>query len=125
MPLSARLVEIAAERGWRSIEETLNMLPGRCFEVRQELPASVEERSRIMQKDEQTKKPLTLVYFIGGVTFSEISAIRHLSEKESLARDFIVATTQLCNGDTMLAEVVEKIVNNLKRSTIKMDAPTK
>jgi hypothetical protein len=31
---------------------------------------------------QEKKKPLTLVYFIGGVTFAEISALRFLSERE-------------------------------------------
>src|SRR5688500_3020092 len=35
------------------------------------------------------KKPLTLVYFIGGVTFAEISALRFLSAREDHDRDYI------------------------------------
>ena len=79
----------------------------------------MEERSRLAQKDDIPKKAITLVYFIGGVTFSEVSAIRRLSERENRQRDYIVASTQLMNGDSIINDVVERIENNLKRSSVR------
>lgn len=59
------------------------------------------------------KKPLTLVVFLGGVTMSEISALRFLSEREDHGRDYVVATTKLVNGGSFLESLQEVVVNKL------------
>jgi len=59
------------------------------------------------------KKPLSLVVFLGGVTHSEISALRFLSEKEDHGRDYIVATTKILNGSHFLDSLQEVVVNKL------------
>jgi len=70
------------------------------------------------------KKPLTLVYFLGGVTFAEISALRFLSERESHGRDYLIATTKLCNGTSLIKSVKEKVTNGLvRKSQITKDQP--
>ncbi len=42
------------------------------------------------------------MFFIGGVTFTEIAAIRLLGQMDENT-DYIIATTKLINGDTLLA----------------------
>ncbi len=61
------------------------------------------------------KKPIVLVYFIGGVTFSEISALRALSESPSHPFDYLVATTKLINGTSLIDSVQETMINKLKK----------
>lgn len=118
-PLSARLVEMAVvNNGWSRIDpKLLELIPGRTNEMKQELPLAIQDRARLQATD-QNKKPIVLVYFIGGVTFSEISAIRFLGSKENIQRDFVVATTRLINGDSLLNSLVEDVENRLNRSTI-------
>jgi len=48
-----------------------------------------------------------MVFFVGGCTFTEISAIRFLSQK-SEEYDFLVGTTKLINGNTILESVYER-----------------
>ena len=43
--------------------------------------------------------------FIGGVTFAEISALRWLAKEGEW--DFIIATTKLVNGNTLLQNLLE------------------
>ncbi|EGC32075.1 hypothetical protein DICPUDRAFT_155993 [Dictyostelium purpureum] len=62
--------------GWRHIEEVLRLLPGPTFEEIQPLPQGATSNVK------SDRKPITLVYFIGGVTFSEISALRFLSRQD-------------------------------------------
>jgi hypothetical protein len=72
-----------------------------------------------------------LVFFIGGVTFTEIAAIRWLSQQDGTPprqrarmwrlvshpthhptpdnREYIIATTKLINGDTLLSSLMENI----------------
>jgi len=146
-PLSVRLVEVASKPSWKRLDEVMNLLPGKTFEAKQDLPQSVLDRRAFQPQatdikpetaDEKkgnptgagaaaaavsnlptVKKPLTLVYFIGGITFAEIAALRHLSERENHGRDYLIATTKLINGSTILKSVQETIVNNLDKSTIR------
>jgi len=53
-----------------------------------------------------------LVFFLGGCTFTEIAAIRFL-EKQSEGRDFIIATTKLINGNSLLESVTENVDSKL------------
>lgn len=117
-PLLVRLVEHACQPdGWKSIEDVMHMLPGPTFEVKQDIHPSVEERLRIIEAESGDKKPVTLVFFIGGVTFAEISALRYLGQKENHKRDYIIATTSVVNGNSLVEEVQETIVNKLRRPT--------
>jgi hypothetical protein len=99
-PLSVSLIERAVAddgRGWNSISDILDSLPG--------------ERKEVHQKgamDTQPGKKVVLVFYIGGITFAELSAIRYLNEN-SQDCEFIVATTKLINGDTFLESLVEDI----------------
>ncbi|KAL9643969.1 hypothetical protein ABK040_005437 [Willaertia magna] len=56
----------------------------------------------------QLSSDVTLIYFIGGCTFSEISALRSLQVQNPRLR-FIIATTKLINTDSFLSSVFEKI----------------
>ena len=48
-----------------------------------------------------SKKKKILVYFVGGITFGEIAAIRFLQNIHPKYR-FVIATTSIINGDTAL-----------------------
>eukprot|EP00455_Lapot_gusevi_P054621 TRINITY_DN8788_c0_g2_i3.p1 TRINITY_DN8788_c0_g2~~TRINITY_DN8788_c0_g2_i3.p1 ORF type:complete len:576 (+),score=176.77 TRINITY_DN8788_c0_g2_i3:83-1729(+) len=129
-PLAIRLIECVNRPGWKAIEDVLSLIPGTTFEYKQELPAPVEERAQILQAASQLnaaqnanaspeqKTPLTLVFFVGGVTFAEISALRFLAQRDRSRRDYIVATTKLINGNSLINSVVEMIENNLDRATM-------
>jgi len=149
-PISVRLVELA--NNWRQMVDVLNLLPGPNFEQEQQLPDGVLQGtssppllshahvlSRICFCNVLVGRPspvggatgtnkVTLVFFIGGVTFTEIAAIRWLSQQDgalllsrpflsdlSLShlpkenKDYIVATTKLVNGDTLLSTFMENI----------------
>ncbi|KAG9330157.1 hypothetical protein JZ751_027059 [Albula glossodonta] len=95
-PLSVRLTQLLARPGWRSIEEVLKMLPGPHFEERQQLPAGLHK------KRQQGENRTTLVFFLGGVTYAEIAALRFLSQMEDGGTEYIIATTKLINGTSWI-----------------------
>lgn len=100
-PVSVRLVELA--NSWRQMVDVLNTLPGPSFEQDQQLPEGV------LQVGGATgASKVHLVFFIGGVTFTEIAAIRWLSQQDD-NREYIIATTKLINGDTLLSSLMENI----------------
>lgn len=116
-PLSVRLVQQAVRGGWRQHDELLRALPGAPpFEETQSLPPGV-----VLPSD---RPPVTLVFFIGGITFTEIAALRYvehilsaysnsvfryLSAQDAPNRDYIIATTKLINGDSIIDSVIERI----------------
>ncbi|GJN12098.1 hypothetical protein PR202_ga30345 [Eleusine coracana subsp. coracana] len=111
-PLSIRLVQHAVRSGWRSIEELLKLLPGPHLDLKrgglknssslEALPHSGAQQSI----DRVGHRSLVLVVFIGGVTFAEIAALRFLSAQEGMGYDFLVATTKVINGNTILKPII-------------------
>ena len=47
-------------------------------------------------------KKLMLVYYIGGVTFMEVAAMRFLSKSRDFPYQIIICTTKLVNGNTFV-----------------------
>lgn len=101
-PLSVRLAQLLSRPGWRSIEEVLRILPGPHFEERQSLPTGLQK------KRQPGENRVTLVFFLGGVTFAEIAALRFLSQLEDGGTEYIIATTKLINGSSWLEALMEK-----------------
>ncbi|XP_053135694.1 vacuolar protein sorting-associated protein 33A isoform X1 [Hemicordylus capensis] len=102
-PLSVRLAQLLARPGWRSIEEVLKMLPGPHFEERQQLPTGLQK------KRQHGENRVTLVFFLGGVTYAEIAALRFLSQMEDGGTEYVIAATKLINGTTWIKSLMEKL----------------
>ena len=64
------------------------MIPGRF---------AFPHNERQLFKKRQGKKRVIMVFYIGGITFSEISAIRFLN-KITKDKVFVIATTEIING---------------------------
>jgi hypothetical protein len=47
-------------------------------------------------------KPVLLVYFVGGVTFMELAALRFLSRRPTFPYNIVCCTTEIVNGGTLL-----------------------
>jgi len=109
-PLSVRLIQCALKPGgWRSREDVMKLIPGPTVEETQILPQGIYDTDAT--KGSATRKPVTLVFFIGGLTFTELAALRWLSQQEGQYRDIVVATTKLINGNTILSSTMEKIID--------------
>lgn len=119
-PMSVRLVEGFARSGWKSLEEILKQLPGPTFEEYQMLPAGVQPRraragnansdlsSSLSSSSASASNKVILVFFIGGCSYAEISAIRFLAKQQE-GRDFIIATTNIVHGASLLHTVYENL----------------
>jgi hypothetical protein len=57
-----------------------------------------------------SKRKVVLVMFIGGVTFAEIAALRFLSARPEINCSFVIASTKLINGTTLLESFVDESV---------------
>ncbi|XP_056088767.1 vacuolar protein sorting-associated protein 33A [Rhinichthys klamathensis goyatoka] len=106
-PLSVRLTQVLARPGWRSIEEVLKILPGPHFEERQQVPTGLHK------KRQPGENRTTLVFFLGGVTYAEIAALRFLSNMEDSGTEYIIATTKLINGTSWIKSLMDHPEENV------------
>lgn len=128
-PLSIRLVELAlkqqkprpvsSETGestpWRGRgADALNVLPGKCFDITVDDDADSDSANTTLKRNEDSVE-IVLVVFIGGVTFSEISALRLLSSLPNSKVKFIVATTGLMNGNSFVETFQDKVVKEMMK----------
>ncbi|KAJ9064212.1 Vacuolar protein-sorting-associated protein 33 [Entomophthora muscae] len=85
--------------GWSKFEDVLRFIPGSTFDEVKSSQASVMKP--------QSEK-VVIVVFLGGCTFTEIAALRYLSQSEQGARKYIVLTTGIISGETILSALSEK-----------------
>ncbi|KAM9766030.1 vacuolar protein sorting-associated protein 33B isoform 1-T2 [Menidia menidia] len=91
IPLSCKLIEQVLERGgWTGLEEVTRLLNGHEFAVTGSSGAETRNDSQ----------RIILVMFLGGCTFSEISALRFLGREKGYK--FIVVTTAITNSSRLL-----------------------
>ncbi|RHY31974.1 hypothetical protein DYB32_002994 [Aphanomyces invadans] len=118
-PLSVRLVEIAATNrmthttGWKTIQDTMKQLPGPSDEISQVPPTTATaDATGATDKKEKgfgaDERRVMVVYFVGGVTFMEIAALRHLSKQPECPFDIVIATTKILNGNSLIKSIVDK-----------------
>jgi len=119
-PISVRLVQYAMGKGWKQIEDALKLLPGPTFEENQlyiQQTPTTKEKEKEKEKETNINNnntnnnnnnqawPITFVYYIGGVTFTEISALRFLGQQQK--RKYVILTTKLISGDSLLESFIE------------------
>ena len=97
-PMSVRLVQNCAKPGWKAIRDILDMLPGPSFDEHQNMSKRRKKNPDGIRR--------TLVVFVGGCTFAEISALRFLSQQEDAQEEYSIATTAIINGNSFLKDSV-------------------
>lgn len=110
-PLSVRLAEqLVQPNGWQGLNDVMGLLPGPTVSSLPYNTSLLVKRNSITSEDSSSEPPkLIMVFFIGGCTFAEISALRFLSQQEDLNVEFVVGTTRLINGDTFLTSLMEDL----------------
>ncbi|CAM0136857.1 unnamed protein product [Umbelopsis sp. WA50703] len=98
--------------GWKGYEEILKLLPGAAVdevqteEVKNEREAKATA-ARVKRSLGTHHRKTTIVFFLGGCTYTEVSAIRFLAQQDEGIRDYLVATTQMINGNTLLESMIQ------------------
>ncbi|ODN00291.1 Vacuolar protein sorting-associated protein 33A [Orchesella cincta] len=103
-PLSIRLIQHRLKPSlWANLKDSLlSLLPGPTVDEDTEIPVGLISGKR------STK--FTVVVFIGGCTFAEISALRFLAQQDD-EREFLVVTSKIINGNTFLKSLQEDILS--------------
>mmetsp|Transcript_30543 Transcript_30543/g.58825 ORF Transcript_30543/g.58825 Transcript_30543/m.58825 type:complete len:626 (-) Transcript_30543:289-2166(-) len=104
-PLSVRFIQQTLKGKFQAMEDMPGKLPGPAVQLSQTIDSygmpSEGQPNVVVNEGGARKKPV-LVFFIGGVTFSEISTLRFISTQEEVNRDIVIGTTKLINGNTLL-----------------------
>uniref|UniRef100_A0A8C4HRL6 VPS33B late endosome and lysosome associated n=1 Tax=Dicentrarchus labrax TaxID=13489 RepID=A0A8C4HRL6_DICLA len=101
VPLSCKLIEQVLERdGWTGLEEVTKLLNGNEFAVTGSNGAD--------SKAKNDAQRIILVMFLGGCTFSEISALRFLGREKGYK--FIVVATAITNSSRLLESLLDNHV---------------
>ncbi|KAL5640261.1 hypothetical protein ACGC1H_007510 [Rhizoctonia solani] len=78
--------------GWKGFEDIIKTIPGETVDVVQ-CPGALAKDS--------TGGSTTMVFFLGGCTFTEVAALRWMS-KQIKGRNFLVGTSGMINGSSLL-----------------------
>lgn len=121
-PLSVRLVQCVLQKqyllnftkgngstsgshGWRGFDEAVKHVRGQTFDTLQK-GEDKAVKARALLSGNGAKKTVFVV-FVGGITFTEIAALRFLAKKEADGRDIVICTTSIISGNKMMAAAME------------------
>ena len=108
-PLSIRMIEHSLKPlGWSGLNDIISCIPEPSFEDYQMTNlSSTGRRDSLTSEISQSDIPkVILVFFVGGCTFAEISALRFLSQQEENNVEFVIATTKIINKNSFLANII-------------------
>ncbi|CAM9322477.1 unnamed protein product, partial [Chrysoparadoxa australica] len=106
-PLSVRLVQAAASsHGWLGAGDVMKLLSGPTIEITQQgKPETLEaamKRPVARKAVPSQHKKVMMVYYVGGVTFLEIAALRLLSKQKEFPFHIIIAATKITSGAELI-----------------------
>ncbi|KAI5798855.1 Sec1-like protein [Geopyxis carbonaria] len=86
--------------GWRGFEDILKNVKGATFDEPQRGEEKAIRARNILNG--QSDRKVTLVFFLGGCTFTEISALRFTGRREEARRQIVIGTTAIINGNKII-----------------------
>ena len=86
--------------GFTGFESILSSIQGPTVDETQTNPAKAAKAKQVLEG--RGGKKTTLVFFLGGVTFAEIAALRFVGKQEEERRRIVVATTGIIGGNGMV-----------------------
>ncbi|KAK5108848.1 hypothetical protein LTR62_007738 [Meristemomyces frigidus] len=132
-PLSVRLVQVVLQKsylqdfgatpapaqngtastftgGWRGFEDMLARLKGATVDMTQRGHDTDASRARQVLRGAKEGAKTTVVFFLGGVTYAEIAALRFVGqqlEETGGGRKIVIATTGMVGGERVMRGLVE------------------
>ncbi|KAI6163733.1 Sec1-like protein [Pisolithus thermaeus] len=94
--------------GWKGFEDVLGTLPGKTFDIPRSVNAITGTNSGTalvpspIRLHEQTST--TVVFFLGGCTYTEIAALRWIN-RQHRGRKFLIATTGIISGSSLIKSI--------------------
>ena len=128
-PLSVRLVQCILQKsylfnlgnprpgataptgtGWKGFEDSLSRIRGATVDITQKGSDVDASHARKTLRGSKEGPRISIVFFLGGVTYAEIAALRFVSGQleESSGRKLIIATTSIISGNKAVGAAIEK-----------------
>ncbi|KAM0819303.1 putative Vacuolar protein sorting-associated protein 33A [Seiridium cardinale] len=102
----AGAVTNSGAQGWRGFDEAAKHARGPTFdEVQKGEDKAVKARALLSGGGD---KKTVFVVFVGGITFTEIAALRFIAKKEEARRNIVICTTSILSGNRMMDAAIEK-----------------
>ncbi|KJA28481.1 hypothetical protein HYPSUDRAFT_62119 [Hypholoma sublateritium FD-334 SS-4] len=79
--------------GWKGFEDVISIIPGRTVEILQKVSNKVAPSPSM--------ETTTVVFFLGGCTYTEIAALRWVG-RQNKGRNFLIATTGIISGASII-----------------------
>ena len=96
----------AATQGWQGFDDVLKSVQGETFDIVQKSEDEKAVKARQALGGAGGKKT-TVVFFLGGITFTEIAALRFIAKQEEGKRDILICTTGIVSGAKMMDAAIE------------------
>lgn len=110
-PITVRLAEyLSKNKQSYGLQDISSLLPGPVMEENQNIPPGQNRRNSISSDNSSSETTkVVLVFFLGGCTYTEISALRALSQQVDSNVDFVIMTTKLINGNSFIESLLEPL----------------
>lgn len=95
-----------ASPGWLGFEDVVKSARGSTFSIVQKGDDKAVRARQTLAGNTATKT--VYVFFLGGITFTEIAALRFIAAQEAPRRKVIICTTGIVSGDRMMEAAIEK-----------------
>ena len=97
----------SAAHGWQGFEDALRNIKGETFN-RVQKGDEQAVKARHMLAGTGGKAKSVVVMFLGGVTYTEIAALRFVAKMEEGRRKILICTTDIISGNRMMGAAIEK-----------------
>lgn len=104
-----------AATGWKGFEEAVARIRGATVDVTQKGSDADASHARKTLRGSKEGPRISIVFFLGGVTYAEVAALRFVNEQLERSggggngrRRIVIATTNILNGERAVEVAVEK-----------------
>lgn len=95
-----------ASPGWLGFEDVVKSARGSTFSIVQKGDDKAVRARQTLSGNSVIKT--VYVFFLGGITFTEIAALRFIAAQEAPRRKIIICSTGVISGDRMMEAAIEK-----------------
>ena len=98
----------SSTQGWQGFESALSNVRGATFSKTQKGEEAATKARHMLQGTSGGKVKTVMVMFLGGITFTEIAALRFLARQEEGRRRILICTTGIVSGNSIMNAAIEK-----------------
>ncbi|KKK20273.1 vacuolar sorting protein [Aspergillus rambellii] len=95
-----------ASPGWLGFEDVVKSARGSTFSIVQKGDDKAVRARQTLSGNNHSKT--VFVFFLGGITFTEIAALRFIAAQEAPRRKIVICTTSIISGDRMMEAAMGK-----------------